>query len=595
MLKNVKIATRLKAGFAIVFIMMIITSIVGMREVDQIDTNLTSINDLNSVKQRYAINFRGSVHDRAIAIRDVVLVTEKAELQAAINDISRLEEDYVRSAVKLDAMFAERKDISDQEHQILKSIKEIEAVTMPFVAQVIESQSADQKDKAKKILLDNARPAFSEWLKRINQFIDLQEANNQALTADTREIAADFQILMVVITGFALVFGGGCAVWTLISIAPLGKLTTSIMRLADGDLETDIIKTTNQDEVGQITGAVRIFRDNALEMLALQEQAKEQETREKIEHEGRQKIQTEKEAENRRLAKEIEEKAHAERRKDMIDLADKFEKSVKEVAQSVSTSANEMEISALAMTKTADDSTNNSETVAKAATSASGNAQMVANAASELSGSVREISGQTAQSLTAAREAVERTEKAGCDILELKSAAQEIGDVVNLINDIAEQTNLLALNATIEAARAGDAGKGFAVVASEVKSLANQTASATQKISEQVSEMQRATNTAVDAISEIERIIRNIDTTAVSIASAVEEQETSTQEIERNVTEVSAGTKEVTESIGLVTTAAKQTGTAANEVLTVAKQLNLQSESLRTEVEGFIATIRSAS
>lgn len=595
MLKNVKIATRLKAGFAIVFIMMIITSIVGMREVNQIDTNLTSINDLNSVKQRYAINFRGSVHDRAIAIRDVVLVTEKAELQAAINDISRLEEDYVRSAVKLDAMFAERKDISDQEHQILKSIKEIEAVTMPFVAQVIESQSADQKDKAKKILLDNARPAFSEWLKQINQFIDLQEANNQALTADTREIAADFQILMVVITGFALVFGGGCAVWTLISIAPLGKLTTSIMRLADGDLETDIIKTTNQDEVGQITGAVRIFRDNALEMLALQEQAKEQETREKIEHEGRQKIQTEKEAENRRLAKEIEEKAHAERRKDMIDLADKFEKSVKEVAQSVSTSANEMEISALAMTKTADDSTNNSETVAKAATSASGNAQMVANAASELSGSVREISGQTAQSLTAAREAVERTEKAGCDILELKSAAQEIGDVVNLINDIAEQTNLLALNATIEAARAGDAGKGFAVVASEVKSLANQTASATQKISEQVSEMQRATNTAVDAISEIERIIRNIDTTAVSIASAVEEQETSTQEIERNVTEVSAGTKEVTESIGLVTTAAKQTGTAANEVLTVAKQLNLQSESLRTEVEGFIATIRSAS
>lgn len=595
MLKNVKIATRLKAGFAIVFIMMIITSIVGMREVDQIDTNLTSINDLNSVKQRYAINFRGSVHDRAIAIRDVVLVTEKAELQAAINDISRLEEDYVRSAVKLDAMFAERKDISDQEHQILKSIKEIEAVTMPFVAQVIESQRADQKDKAKKILLDNARPAFSEWLKRINQFIDLQEANNQALTADTREIAADFQILMVVITGFALVFGGGCAVWTLISIAPLGKLTTSIMRLADGDLETDIIKTTNQDEVGQITGAVRIFRDNALEMLALQEQAKEQETREKIEHEGRQKIQTETEAENRRLAKEIEEKAHAERRKDMIDLADKFEKSVKEVAQSVSTSANEMEISALAMTKTADDSTNNSETVAKAATSASGNAQMVANAASELSGSVREISGQTAQSLTAAREAVERTEKAGCDILELKSAAQEIGDVVNLINDIAEQTNLLALNATIEAARAGDAGKGFAVVASEVKSLANQTASATQKISEQVSEMQRATNTAVDAISEIERIIRNIDTTAVSIASAVEEQETSTQEIERNVTEVSAGTKEVTESIGLVTTAAKQTGTAANEVLTVAKQLNLQSESLRTEVEGFIATIRSAS
>jgi methyl-accepting chemotaxis protein len=178
-------------------------------------------------------------------------------------------------------------------------------------------------------------------------------------------------------------------------------------------------------------------------------------------------------------------------------------------------------------------------------------------------------------------------------VQELATQSAQIDRVLEVIRTIAEQTNLLALNATIEAARAGDAGKGFAVVASEVKSLANQTAKATQEISEQVEGMQQATNLAVRAMDEIKAIIGEIESTSVSIASAVEEQDASTQEIARNVGEVSTGTEEVTSNIHAVNQGATSTGSAATEVLSAAQLLTQQSDELRSQVENFLATIRA--
>lgn len=592
-LKNIRISSRLIIGFSVVLVLMIILSVIGITEVGQVDRNLTSINDLNSVKQRYAINFRGSVHDRAIAIRDVVLLMDEGDLQDTFRDIQRLEQDYEDSARRMDRMFAERDDITAEERRILASIKEIEARTLPYVQQVISAYNAGDSDRAKRVLLRDARPAFTEWLRRINQFIDLQEANNQQLTADTREVAEGFQVLMLVLTLAAVLLGGGIALWSILSITPLRTLTQNIMRLADGDLTVVIPDTDARDEVGQITGAVRIFRDNARKVEELQADAEERAERERREQQERQTREAEREAERRRLAEEADEKARTERRAAMLSMADNFEASVKSVVQSFAQSASEMEAAAQVMTRTANDSASNAQVVGQAAEAANTNAQTVANAADELSGSVREIADQTGQSSTAARSAVSRTERAGHDIAQLKTAAQEIGDIVSLINDIAEQTNLLALNATIEAARAGEAGKGFAVVASEVKSLASQTASATQQIGDQITGIQQASNTAVDAMTEIEGIIRDIDNTAVSIASAVEEQDASAQEIARNIAEVSAGTNEVTSSIQKVNNAADETGSKANEVLDAVRELGQRSSDLQAQIDNFLSTIRA--
>ena len=176
----------------------------------------------------------------------------------------------------------------------------------------------------------------------------------------------------------------------------------------------------------------------------------------------------------------------------------------------------------------------------------------------------------------------------------LAEAAKHIGAVVEMITDIAEQTNLLALNATIEAARAGDAGKGFAVVAGEVKSLANQTAKATEEIGREIGKIQGETEEAVKAIGAITQIIRELDEISSTIASSVEEQGAATQEIARNVQEASNGTDEVTRSIGTVSQVAQETGTAAADVLSAAEEVSRQTGQLHDVVTGFLAKVRSA-
>jgi methyl-accepting chemotaxis protein len=220
--------------------------------------------------------------------------------------------------------------------------------------------------------------------------------------------------------------------------------------------------------------------------------------------------------------------------------------------------------------------------------------ETVASATEELTASIGEIGQQVAKSSTIAGDAADQAEKSNVQVEGLVAAAQKIGDVVGLIQDIAEQTNLLALNATIEAARAGDAGKGFAVVASEVKSLANQTAKATDEIRGQITTMQGATSDSVAAIRGIGKIIKEINEIATAIASAVEEQSSATQEISRNVQQASAGTQEVSANIDGVAQAAGETGRSTNEMLSASGELAQQATALTGEVERFLQRVRAA-
>jgi len=211
-----------------------------------------------------------------------------------------------------------------------------------------------------------------------------------------------------------------------------------------------------------------------------------------------------------------------------------------------------------------------------------------------MSSSIGEISRQVTQASQIAERAVEDAQRTNATVNTLADAAQKIGQVVQLIQDIASQTNLLALNATIEAARAGDAGKGFAVVASEVKSLANQTAKATEDIAGQIGAIQSVTGEAVTAIQGIGGTIGHISEISTAIASAVEEQGAATQEIARNTQQAAKGTEQVSSNIAGVNRAAGETGAAASQVLASAEQLGRQSETLRSEVNRFLDKIRAA-
>jgi len=275
--------------------------------------------------------------------------------------------------------------------------------------------------------------------------------------------------------------------------------------------------------------------------------------------------------------------------------ANSFEKQMKDVVESVSTSIDKLQEVSETVGKSSSAANEQSLTVAAGAEEASVNMQGVAGATEELTSSIEEINRQVVQSTGITALAVEKSQQMNEQIESLMEASQKIGDVISLINDIAAQTNLLALNATIEAARAGDAGKGFAVVAQEVKNLAAQTAKATEDTSAQIDNIQTATKHAVEANAGISETITQVNEISTTIASAVEEQSTATQEIARNVDEAAGGTTEVSASIALVREATDETRQAAGMVLQASSEISKQEtvlQNLRDEMNEFIAEIK---
>jgi len=282
-----------------------------------------------------------------------------------------------------------------------------------------------------------------------------------------------------------------------------------------------------------------------------------------------------------------------ERRRQNAEMAKKFENSVGQVVQSVSSAANQMQSSAQTMMATADKTNSQASNVASASEEASSNVQTVASAAEQLSASITEITRQVADSLSANKDAVTKADQSQQTVGQLVSSAQKIGEVVELISDVAEQTNLLALNATIEAARAGEAGKGFAVVASEVKNLASQTARATEDIRDQVGNIQRVAEESAQSIRDICDCISIVSTNTANVSRSVEEQDSATREIAGNVEQAAAGTREVALNINLVTQGASETRTSASLILSAASDLAKQSEYLGTEFNNFLSGIQS--
>lgn len=264
-----------------------------------------------------------------------------------------------------------------------------------------------------------------------------------------------------------------------------------------------------------------------------------------------------------------------------------FEHKMGEVVVSLGSSAQSLRGNAEKMRETAGESDSKSHAVASAAHQAASNVQTVASATEEVSASINEINRQVAQQTSVAGKAVEEANAAAAMIKQLDAAATKIGQVIKLITDIAEQTNLLALNATIEAARAGEAGRGFAVVAGEVKNLARQTATATEEIGGQISDIQTATKRSVQAIEGIFSIITQVNEISTTIAAAVEEQSAATQEIARNVEEVAASTQAVNSEIAHVGQAAGRTKEAATGVLSASETLGQQASLVGQEMKAF--------
>jgi methyl-accepting chemotaxis protein len=401
----------------------------------------------------------------------------------------------------------------------------------------------------------------------VDDLVEMVAAYGYDYRTQAEADVAAARLTMIIASGVGLLVGAMLAIGFAYSLTrPINMLAKSMLELADGDFNIVLPGLARKDEVGLVSRAVEKF-----------------------------KVVAERRAQEDAEAKINRDQVLAEQRRgDMNRIADGFEAVVGQIVQTVSSTSNELESSASALTGTAERGKQLATMVAAASEEASTNVQSVASATEELSTSVNEISRQVQESARMASEAVDQARGTTERVGELSKAATRIGDVVELINTIAGQTNLLALNATIEAARAGEAGRGFAVVASEVKALAEQTAKATGEIGQQISSIQMATQESVNAIREISGTIERLSEVSSTIAAAVEQQGAATQEISRNVQHAAHGTQQVSSNITDVERGASETGDASSRVLSAAQLLSSDSNRLKLEVRKFLETVRAA-
>nr|WP_298685537.1 methyl-accepting chemotaxis protein [uncultured Dongia sp.] len=463
-------------------------------------------------------------------------------------------------------------------HALLKTMEQLEKVSTnsgfkaeldsvkTLVPAYEEAFKSGEKldEEIEKLVHEEIAEASEEIIGEAEKIKSQAEADENAIAAEITGIVLQSEWTSI---GFSLVgFVLGLSIAWIIGRGiskPVQSLSAVMLRLSNGERDVAVVGANRKDEVGDMAGALQIFKEN---MIA---------------------------AERLRAEQQVEQDRQVERARRMGEEVSKFDKVIAEVVNAVGSAATELQGTAQSLAATAEETAQQSNTVAAAAEQMTQNVSTVASATEELTASIHEIGSQVSESTRIVGQAVQQADDTNARVKTLAEAAQKIGDVVTLISNIAGQTNLLALNATIEAARAGEAGKGFAVVASEVKQLATQTARATEEIGTQIRSIQESTESSAGAILNITHTINRVNEISTTIASAVEEQGAATQEISRNVQQAAAGTSEVTSNVLGVTQASQMTSAASSQVLAAATELSRYGETLRSEVNSFLHTVRA--
>ncbi len=559
--QNFKIPTKLLIAFALLIVVTIIMAAMTMFQLFRIGT---AEERLDAVWQ---VNTSFTQYERAFnQRREAVLFYLITGDRGAVSYVTRARESMAALTSALNGMKDDAHLPARLEQAVGEAIALSQKYDTAFVTPQLQLMRHHQTVTEARVIEVTKEPE-----KIVGEF-NMAQQNVQGILADeisdaaTAVTSAIEQTKMTLILGVSVLFVSALGLAFMLArliARPITVMTDTMSELADGNLDVSVSGGDRRDEIGSMAAAVLVFQENARERVKLH------------------------------ALEEEKQRVEAERQRKLTELTKKFSGEAEELSGSVQSALQIVLSSVGTLLANAAQTGQQAQDVSAGAVEASANIQTVASASTELTASISEISNQISRAASVSRQAVEDAEATNTRVTSLSSAAEQVGQVVTLIQDIAEQTNLLALNATIEAARAGEAGKGFAVVASEVKNLANQTARATDEIKSKIDEIQNETSVTAESIRGFRETIRQIDELATAVSAAIEEQGAATAEIARNVEQAAASTSEISTLMGSVANSASETDVVAHNQENAVSDLGRQNDQLQSSIKNFIAAVEN--